>query len=145
MRISARADYAVRAMLELAAAPAGVSLTAREIATAQGIPKNFLENILTTLRQTGLVRTHRGPLGGSMLARPANEIVVADVMCAVEGSLTEIRDRPASELDYPGAAGCLPALWCSLASRVEDALRAVTLADLVPATGGSQRVTDSAG
>ena len=88
MRITAKADYAVRAAAELAAVEAnGVPVKGEVLARSQGIPQNFLENILTELRRAGIVRTRRGADGGYQLARPAAEITVADVLRAVEGPL----------------------------------------------------------
>ena len=135
MRISARADYAVRAMLELAALPTGATCSARELAAVQGIPQNFLENILTTLRQAGLVRTQRGPSGGSMLGRSADAITVADVLRAVEGPLTAVRDLRPEELAYAGAARALPELWCAVGRRLDEVLGAVTLCELATPAG----------
>ncbi len=103
MRISAKADYAVRAVIELAAAPAGANLSAREIATAQDIPQNFLENILAELRRAGVVHTHRGPGGGSSLARPADTITVGEILLAIDGPLAAVRDLPPGVL---GLRGC---------------------------------------
>ena len=95
MRISAKADYAVRAVAELAAADGEKPVKAERIATAQGIPLNFLENILGELRHAGVVRSHRGAEGGFRLAKPAEEVTVADVIRAVEGPLASVRGRPA--------------------------------------------------
>ena len=113
MRISAKADYAVRAVLELAAVPTGASLSAREIATAQEIPQNFLENILAELRRAGVVHTHRGPGGGSSLARPAADITVGEILLAIDGPLAAVRDLPPEQLVYDGhgpqpAGGLVP-------------------------------------
>src|SRR6478752_5611479 len=91
MRITAKADYAVRAAAELAAAEnQGVPVKGEQLARSQSIPKNFLENILTELRRAGIVRTRRGAEGGYQLARPAAEITVADVLRAVEGPLAAV-------------------------------------------------------
>jgi Rrf2 family protein len=128
MRISAKADYAVRAVIELAAAPGGTSLSAREIATAQEIPQNFLENILAELRRAGIVDTHRGPGGGSSLARPPAEITVGEILVAIDGPLTAVRDLPPEQLVYEGAARNLPALWCHLHSCLRELLDGVTVA-----------------
>src|SRR5947207_6165699 len=103
VRISAKADYAVRAVMELAAVPQGASLNAREIAAAQEIPQNFLENILAELRRAGIVRTQRGPAGGSSLARPATSITVGEILRAIDGPLAAVRDLPPEELVYEGA------------------------------------------
>src|SRR6478672_5263551 len=98
MRISAKADYAVRAVIELAAVPTGATLSAREIAAAQEIPQNFLENILAELRRAGIVHTHRGPGGGSTLARGAERITVGEILRAIDGPLAAVRDLPPDEL-----------------------------------------------
>src|ERR1700729_3514717 len=103
MRISAKADYAVRALVELAAAEGEKPVKAERIATAQGIPLNFLENILGELRHAGIVRSHRGAEGGFRLAKPASEITVADVIRAVEGPLASVRGAPPEEASYGGA------------------------------------------
>ena len=131
MRISAKADYAVRAVIELATAPEGASLSAREIATAQDIPQNFLENILAELRRAGVVHTHRGPGGGSSLARPAATITVGEILLAVDGPLAAVRDLLPEDLVYEGSARHLPAVWCRVQSCLHDVLDGVTVADLV--------------
>ena len=102
MRISAKADYAVRAVVELAATEDAQPVKAERIATAQEIPLNFLENILGELRHAGLVRSHRGAEGGFRLARPASEVTVADVIRAVEGPLASVRGAPPEEANYSG-------------------------------------------
>jgi Rrf2 family protein len=135
VRISAKADYAVRAVMELAAVPEGVSLNAREIAAAQEIPQNFLENILAELRRAGIVHTHRGPGGGSSLARPPGSITVAEVLRAIDGPLAAVRDLPPEQLVYTGAARNLPALWCRMHSCLGDLLDGVTVEEL---TGSGQ-------
>ena len=100
MRISAKADYAVRAAVELAAAPDEKPVKAERIATAQGIPLNFLENILGELRHAGVVRSHRGAEGGFRLAKPADDVTVADVIRAVEGPLASVRGGPPEEVAF---------------------------------------------
>src|SRR6202171_2141892 len=104
MRISAKADYAVRAAVELAAATDEKPVKAERIATAQAIPLNFLENILGELRDSGIRRRHRGAEGGSRLARPADQITIADIIRAVEGPLASVRGGPPEQAAYPGAA-----------------------------------------
>jgi Rrf2 family protein len=130
MRISAKADYAVRAVIELAAAPPGTSLSAREIATAQDIPQNFLENILAELRRAGIVHTHRGPGGGSSLARPAASITVAEILLATDGPLAAVRDLAPDALVYEGSARHLPAVWRRVQTCLHELLDGVTVADL---------------
>lgn len=129
MRISAKADYALRAVIELAAAPSG-ALSAREIADAQEIPQNFLENILTELRRAGIVQTHRGPAGGSSLARAADSITVAEILRVIDGPLAAVRDLPPEQLVYEGAARNLPAVWCRLHACLRDLLDGITIGDL---------------
>ena len=128
MRTTAKADYAVRAAVELAAA--GDMLTAEQIAQAQGIPANFLENILRDLRRAGIVESRRGQAGGYALARPAEEISVADVIRAVEGPLANVRGQAPESLAYPGAAGKLRDVWVALRANIRAVLEGVTLADV---------------
>jgi Rrf2 family protein len=131
MRISAKADYAVRAAAELAAArPEGVPVKGEVLAAAQGIPQKFLENILADLRHAGLVRTRRGVEGGYALTRPAAEIAVADVLRAVEGPLAAVQGVRPEGLRYGGAAGRLPEVWVALRANLRAVLERVTLADL---------------
>ena len=128
MRTTAKADYAVRAAVELAAA--GDLVTAEQIAQAQGIPVNFLENILRDLRRAGIVESRRGQQGGYSLARPADQISVADVIRAVEGPLANVRGHPPEELEYVGSAAKLRDVWVALRASVRTVLEQVTLADV---------------
>jgi Rrf2 family protein len=131
MRITAKADYAVRAAAELAAAEdEGTPVKGESLARAQGIPQNFLENILTELRRAGIVRTRRGAEGGYQLARPARTITVADVLRAVEGPLAAVQGVQPQELQYAGAAEHLPEVWVALRAGLRGVLEKVTLADL---------------
>ena len=93
MHISAKVDYAVRALLALTAAGGG-AVPAEALATTQELPRQFLQNILNQLRRGGLVTSQRGWEGGYRLARPASDISLADVMRAVEGPLAEVEGRP---------------------------------------------------
>ena len=128
MRTTAKADYAVRAAVELAAA--GDLLTAEQIAQAQEIPVNFLENILRDLRRAGLVESRRGQAGGYTLAKPAAAITVADVIRAVEGPLANVRGQAPESLDYPGSAEKLRDVWIALRANVRGVLERVTLEDV---------------
>jgi Rrf2 family protein len=135
MRVSAKADYAVRAAAELAAASdEGRPIKGERLAEAQGIPLNFLENILGDLRQAGIVRSQRGPEGGYWLARDSAEISVADVMRAVEGPLAAVRGEPPEALEYKGAAESLPRVWIALRTNIRGVLEEVSLAEI--ARGG---------
>jgi len=131
VRITAKADYAVRAAVELAAAQGGgMPVKGEQLARSQDIPQNFLENILTELRRAGLVRTRRGAEGGYQLARSAEEITVADVLRAVEGPLAAVQGVRPDQLSYGGAAERLPEVWVALRASLRDVLEHVTLADV---------------
>jgi len=130
VRITAKADYAVRVAVELAAAQPGAPVKGERLAAAQGIPRNFMENILTELRRSGLVRTRRGAEGGYQLARPAEEITVADVLRAVEGPLAAVQGVQPQDLHYGGAAERLPEVWVALRAALRSVLEHVTLADV---------------
>ena len=149
MRITAKADYAVRAAAELAAAePGGALMKGEQLARSQSIPQNFLENILTELRRAGIVRTRRGADGGYQLARPAAEITVADVLRAVEGPLAAVQGNRPESLEYTGAAAHLPEVWVALRANLRSVLEHVTLADLAsgklpPVVKERTRIKDS--
>jgi Rrf2 family protein len=126
MRLSARADYALRAAIELAAASAG-HVTADQLARAQNIPGKFLEAILTQLRRGGLVRSQRGPDGGFWLARPASQISLADIIRAIDGPLVGVRGERPENLGYTGAAEPLQDVWIALRANERAILEDVTL------------------
>jgi Rrf2 family protein len=131
VRITAKADYAVRAAVELATAQKTDKPVKGEfLARAQGIPQNFLENILTELRRAGIVRTRRGADGGYQLARPGAEITVAEVLRAVEGPLAAVQGVRPDQLVYAGAAERLPEVWVALRASLRDVLEHVTVADI---------------
>ena len=129
MRVSAKADYAIRATVELAAAGGG-PLKAERIAQAQQIPIKFLENIMADLRQGGLVRSQRGTEGGYWLARPAEEINLAQVIRAVEGPLANVRGRRSEEVEFSGTAAPLREVWIAVRASLRAVLESVTLADI---------------
>jgi Rrf2 family protein len=131
MRVSAKADYAVRAALELAAASGDGPLKGERIAEAQGIPLKFLENILIELRHDGLVRSQRGPDGGYWLGRPADQIAVAEVIRAVDGPLASVRGEAPEGLEYSDSAKDLQTVWVALRANLRQVLEQVTLADVV--------------
>ena len=131
MRITAKADYAVRAAAELAGAEtADRPVKGEAIATVQGIPQNFLENILSDLRHAGLVKSQRGADGGYRLARPAAEVSVADVIRAVEGPLAAVRGEAPEDVAYVGAAAPLQDVWIAVRASLRGVVEHVTLADL---------------
>ena len=129
MRISAKEDYAVRAMLELAIAEGG-PLKREQIAEAQSIPTAFLQNILVELRHAELVEAQRGREGGFRLARPAAEITVADIVRAVSGPLATVRGVRPPAIEYAPVAEPLREVWVALRANVRAILEQVSLADL---------------
>ena len=133
MRISAKADYAVRGMVELANSKVSESEPAKgdQLAQAQAIPPPFLENILAELRVHGLVQSRRGANGGYWLGKPAGEITIADIIRAVEGPLATVRGESADELDYRGSSAPLEQVWLALRTNIREVLEAVTLEDVV--------------
>jgi Rrf2 family protein len=130
VRITARVDYAVRAAVELAGAEPDVPLKAEAIARAQDIPPRFLDHILASLRHGGLVRSRRGAEGGHMLARPAAEISVADVIRAVDGPLASIGGLRPDQLEPHGSAVALQRMWIAVRSSLREVLEETSLADV---------------
>lgn len=137
MRISARTQYALAAMLVLARA--GGPVHAEVVAGSQEIPRRFCENILLQLRRAGLLHSRRGPDGGYWLARPAAEISLADVVRVTEGVEQAARR-------FPGAAAPLDAIWERLRDHENALLGEVTLADVMslpaPCPAAGNRVLD---
>jgi Rrf2 family protein len=130
VRISAKADYAVRATAELAAATGQGPVKADRIAQAQSIPLRFLLNILSELKHARIVQSHRGAEGGYELARPAEKITLADVIRAVEGPLASVHEARPEETTYTGPAESLQEVWIAVRANLRAVLEAVTLADL---------------
>jgi Rrf2 family protein len=128
--ISAKADYATRALLMLTAAGGG-PLKGEELAREQGLPQKFLENTLTTLRRAGLLDTQRGAEGGYRLAKPPDQITIADIMRPLDGPLAEVRGEKPEETVYDGAAAHLRDVWVAVRASLRDVLETVTLADIV--------------
>ena len=129
MRVSAKADYALRAAIELAAAGDG-PVKGERIAQAQEIPLKFLENILLELRHAGIVRSQRGVEGGYWLARPAEEVSLAEVIRAVEGPIANVRGVRPQDVEYGGAAGRLREVWIAVRASLRSVLEETTVADL---------------
>ena len=130
MRVTARADYAVRAAVELVGAGPAAPRKAESLAVAQGIPLSFLENILNQLKSAGVVRSQRGPDGGWWLQRGPEELTLADVIRAVEGPLASVRGERPENLTYDGSAESLQQVWIALRANIRAVLEHVTLADL---------------
>ena len=128
MRVSAKTDYALRAALELAAAPDEKPVKGERIATAQAIPLRFLENILMQLRHAGLVDSRRGAEGGYRLARPATEVTLADVIRAIDGPLAGVSGQRPETLDFKGRSEPLREVWVAVRASLRGVLEEVTLA-----------------
>lgn len=133
MYVSARTDYAVRAMLAIAAGEPAL-VKAATLARTQDIPLSFLQGILLELRRAGLLYSHRGTDGGYTLARSAADVTVGDVLRAVSGTLTTVRGLPADDATYHGVATGLREVWLAVHSAIEDVVDSTTLADLLPAS-----------
>ncbi|WP_410811830.1 RrF2 family transcriptional regulator [Micromonospora sp. 067-2] len=138
MYVSARSDYALRAMLAVAAGVVGEGageggelVKAASLAEAQDIPFSFLQGILLDLRRAGLLFSHRGSDGGYALTRPAQEITVGDVLRAVGGSLTTVRGLPAERAGYHGVAAGLTDVWLAVHGAIATVVDSRTLADLL--------------
>ncbi|MBU6277704.1 MAG: Rrf2 family transcriptional regulator [Actinomycetales bacterium] len=137
MNVSAKADYGMRAMLELVACyeqnPTAV-VKGDAIARAQQVPVKFLEAILRQLRLAGLVAATRGPDGGYRLDRPPTEITVADVIRALDGPLAAVRGSRPEDLAYNGSAEHLREVWVAARAAIRDVLEHVTLAEIAHGT-----------
>ncbi|WP_197381895.1 Rrf2 family transcriptional regulator [Mycolicibacterium mengxianglii] len=133
MRMSAKAEYAVRAMVQLATVHDGVLVKTEELANAQSIPPQFLVDILSALRTDRLVRSHRGRDGGYELGRPADRISIADVLRCIDGPLASVRDIGLGDLPYSGPTAALTDVWRALRASMRSVLEETTLADV--ATG----------
>ena len=133
MRVSAKVDYAVRAVVVLARTGASEEQPAKgdAIAEEQDIPLKYLENILGSLRRAGVVASQRGAEGGYWLARPPEQIAVAELIRAVEGPLANVRGARPEGVDYPDGTGALQPMWIAVRASLRDVLDVVTIADLV--------------
>jgi Rrf2 family protein len=130
VKVTAKADYAVRAVLELATVEDGL-VKGERIARAQQIPLKFLENILIDLRHAGIVRSQRGAEGGYWLARSPDRIYVGEVIRAVDGPLASVRGEAPEDLDYDGAAEHLQTVWIAVRASLRSVVDELTLADVV--------------
>jgi Rrf2 family protein len=132
LQVSAKTDYALRAAAELARAATEETgpVKGEWISEAQGIPKKFMENILHDLKRAGIVRTRRGASGGYWLARPPEDIPLAEVIRAVEGPLANVRGEWPEAVEYPGAAESLQEVWIAVRANLRAVLESVTLAHL---------------
>lgn len=133
MDISARTEYAVRAMLALAKAQAEAAgpLSVEALAQRQDLPRRFLEAIVADLRGAGLVQSTRGARGGYTLARPASAITLGDVFRAVDGPLAEVRGLRPNETRYEGVARHLPTVWVAVRSSLREVLDRTNLDEVL--------------
>lgn len=131
MDISAKTDYAVRALLAMAAAGDDRPVSVEELSTRQELPRTFLEAIVADLRRAGLVTSRRGPSGGYALARPASQINLGDVFRAVDGPFAEVRGLRPHETAYDGAAEHLPVVWVAVRASLRRVLDETSLADVL--------------
>jgi Rrf2 family protein len=131
VQISARADYALRALCVLASAPEGCAVKADGIASAQGIPRTFLDAIMLELRKAGLIESRRGPEGGHRLARPAYAISLADVIRVTDGPLALVRGQRPESHAYEGAARHLQDVWVAVRASLRSILELTTVAQVV--------------
>jgi Rrf2 family protein len=133
MRVTAKVDYAVRAAILLAESADHGSgpLKGEQIASAQNIPVKYLENILSELRQAGIVRSQRGAEGGYWLGKPAQDVSIADIIRAVEGPLANVRGERPEALDYPDGTGALQEVWIATRAALRSVLETVNLRDVV--------------
>lgn len=133
MQISAKADYAIRALVELTARGGG-PVKGEVLARAQDIPPRFLESILAQLRQRGVLHSRRGADGGYWLARPAEQIPLADVIRATDGPLASVRGQRPEQVAYEGAAARLSEVWFAVRVSLREVLEEVTIADVAAGT-----------
>jgi Rrf2 family protein len=131
VKVAAKADYAVRAMIELAGGTEENPVAAERIAADQDIPPRFLDPILTELRYAGLVRGRTGAEGGYWLARPPEDVTLAQIIDEVDGPLASVHGQPPNELALQGDAKPLQEVWVALRANVREVLESVTIADLV--------------
>jgi Rrf2 family protein len=131
VRVSAKTDYALRAVVELAASDGDAPVKGERLATSQAIPLRFLENILLQLRHAGLVDSRRGAEGGYRLARPAEDITLADVIRAIDGPLAGVSGARPETLDFHGSSEPLRDVWVAVRAALRDVLERVSVADVV--------------
>ena len=130
MRVSAKADYALRALIEIAVRDAGRPVSAEELGKVQEIPHGFLQAILADLRRAGIVVSQRGQSGGWKLARRAEDVTVADVIRAVDGPLVSVYGLRPEAVSYSGSAEVLQLVWIAARSSLREVFEKVSIADL---------------
>lgn len=132
MHVTAKADYALRAVVELALRD-GAMVTRERLASEQQIPTKFLEAILAELTKSGILTARRGANGGYLLGRRPESITVADVIRAVDGPLAGVRGERPEDLQYPQSSAALREVWVAARASLRLVLETITVADV--ATG----------
>jgi len=130
MRVSAKADYALRALIEIAVRADGTAVSAEQLGKAQGLPHGFLQAILADLRRAGIVLAQRGQAGGWRLAKPADSVTVADVIRAVDGPLVSVYGLRPEAVSYNERADALQRVWIAARHSLRDVFEQVSVADL---------------
>ena len=130
MRVSAKSDYALRALIELASRKDGAPVSAEELGRAQGIPHGFLQAILADLRRAGVVMSQRGQSGGWRMARPADTVTVADVIRAVDGPLVSVYGLRPEAVTYNERADVLQHVWIAARDSLREVFEQVSIQQL---------------
>ena len=130
MRVSAKSDYALRALIEIAGRTNGTLVSAEEIGRRQAIPHGFLQAILADLRRASVVVSQRGQSGGWRLARPATEVTIADVIRAVDGPLVSVYGLRPESVSYNEAAVVLQHVWIAARSSLREVFEGVSIQNL---------------
>ena len=148
MRVTAKSDYALRALIEISARPGADAVSAEELGRLQHIPHGFLQAILADMRRAGIVVSQRGQAGGWRLARPPQHITLADVIRSVDGPLVSVHGLRPESVDYNDTASVLQHVWIAARSSLRDVLETVTIRDLAdgklpPAVAARTREDDA--
>ena len=134
MRVSAKADYALRALIEIAVRADGTAVSAEQLGKAQGIPHGFLQAILADLRRADVVVSQRGQSGGWRFARDPRMVTVADVIRAVDGPLVSVYGLRPESVEYDDSAQVLQHVWIAARSSLRAVFEQVTIQDLADGT-----------
>jgi Rrf2 family protein len=130
MRVSAKSDYALRALIELASRADGTAVSAEELGRLQSIPHGFLQAILADLRRAGVVMSQRGQSGGWRVARDPETVTVADVIRAVDGPLVSVYGLRPEAVSYNDSAKVLQHVWIAARSSLREVFEQVTIRQL---------------
>ena len=133
MRVSAKSDYALRALIEMAGREDGRAVSAEELGRLQDIPHGFLQAILADLRRAGVVMSQRGQSGGWRMGRPAADVSVADVIRAVDGPLVSVYGLRPEAVSYNESADVLQHVWIAARSSLREVFEEVSIQQLADA------------